>query len=38
MSRLRRRLREDPRESRYIKTVRNEGYVFCESVRIVQRP
>jgi DNA-binding response OmpR family regulator len=34
MSRLRRRLREDPREPRYIKTVRNEGYVFCESVRV----
>ena len=36
MSRLRRRLREDPREPRYIKTIRNEGYVFCESVRVVQ--
>lgn len=32
MSRLRRRLREDPREPRYIKTVRNEGYVFCTEV------
>lgn len=38
MSRLRRRLREDPREPRYIKTIRNEGYVFCESVRVVQQP
>lgn len=38
MSRLRRRLREDPRESRYIKTVRNEGYIFCESVRTVPGP
>jgi len=38
MSRLRRRLREDPRESRYIKTVRNEGYIFCESVQITHGP
>lgn len=38
MSRLRRRLREDPREPRYIKTVRHEGYVFCEPVRLAPTP
>lgn len=32
VSRLRRRLREDPREPRWIKTVRNGGYVFCAEV------
>ncbi|HSW06864.1 response regulator [Aquabacterium sp.] len=32
VSRLRRRLREDPREPRWIKTVRNGGYVFCADV------
>jgi len=32
VSRLRRRLREDPKEPRYIKTVRNGGYVFCAEV------
>jgi two-component system OmpR family response regulator len=32
VSRLRRRLREDPREPRLIKTVRNGGYVFCADV------
>jgi two-component system OmpR family response regulator len=32
ISRLRRRLREDAREPRYIKTVRSEGYVFCADV------
>lgn len=32
ISRLRRRLREDSREPRYIKTVRSEGYVFCMAV------
>jgi two-component system OmpR family response regulator len=32
ISRLRRRLREDPREPRYIKTVRSGGYVFSEAV------
>jgi two-component system OmpR family response regulator len=32
VSRLRRRLREDAREPRYIKTVRSEGYVFCADV------
>jgi two-component system OmpR family response regulator len=33
MSRLRRRLRDDLREPRYIKTVRSEGYLFCEAVQ-----
>ena len=33
VSRLRRRLREDSREPRYIKTVRNGGYIFCAEVR-----
>lgn len=32
VSRLRRRLREDPKEPRCIKTVRNGGYVFCAEV------
>lgn len=32
ISRLRQRLRDDSREPRYIKTVRNEGYVFCADV------
>ena len=32
VSRLRQRLRDDSREPRYIKTVRNEGYVFCADV------
>ena len=32
VSRLRQRLRDDVREPRYIKTVRNEGYVFCADV------
>lgn len=32
VSRLRRHLREDAREPRYIKTVRSEGYVFASSV------
>jgi two-component system, OmpR family, response regulator len=32
VSRLRQRLSDDSREPRYIKTVRNEGYVFCEAV------
>ncbi len=32
ISRLRQRLRDDSREPRYIKTVRNEGYVFCANV------
>jgi two-component system, OmpR family, response regulator len=33
VSRLRQRLREDAREPRYIKTVRNGGYVFCAEVQ-----
>ncbi len=33
ISRLRHRLRDEARESRYIKTVRNEGYVFCRAVQ-----
>lgn len=33
VSRLRQRLGDGPREPRYIKTVRNEGYVFCEAVQ-----
>jgi two-component system OmpR family response regulator len=33
VSRLRQRLGEDAREPRYIKTVRNEGYVFCQPVQ-----
>jgi len=32
VSRLRRRLGDDAREPAYIKTVRNEGYVFCKEV------
>ena len=34
VSRLRRRLRDDAREPRLIKTVRNEGYVMCASVQV----
>jgi two-component system OmpR family response regulator len=37
ISRLRQRLREDSREPRYIKTVRNEGYVFCAEVLAQER-
>lgn len=33
VSRLRQRLRDGSREPRYIKTVRNEGYVFCVPLR-----
>jgi two-component system OmpR family response regulator len=33
ISRLRQRLRDGAKEARYIKTVRNEGYVFCADVR-----
>ncbi|TAK84497.1 MAG: response regulator [Aquabacterium sp.] len=33
VSRLRQRLRDDARDPRYIKTVRNEGYVFCAAVQ-----
>lgn len=32
VSRLRKRLGDDAREGGYIKTVRNEGYVFCRAV------
>ncbi|GGC16149.1 response regulator [Pseudoduganella buxea] len=32
VSRLRQRLGDGAREARYIKTVRNEGYVFCAAV------
>ncbi len=32
VSRVRQRLRDGRRDSRYIKTVRNEGYVFCMPV------
>ena len=32
VSRVRQRLRDDSREPRYIKTVRNAGYVFCADV------
>ena len=34
VSRLRHRLKDDAREPRYIKTVRNEGYVFASSIEI----
>ncbi|KWR76395.1 response regulator [Cupriavidus sp. IDO] len=34
VSRLRQRLRDDAREPRYIKTVRNGGYVFSASVEV----
>ena len=33
VSRLRQRLGDDAREPRYLKTMRNEGYVFCQTVR-----
>ena len=32
VSRVRQRLGDGPRDARYIKTVRNEGYVFCMAV------
>ena len=32
VSRVRQRLRDEPREGRYIRTVRNEGYVLCVAV------
>jgi two-component system OmpR family response regulator len=35
VSRLRRRLRDDAKEARLLKTVRNEGYVFCAAVEAV---
>jgi two-component system OmpR family response regulator len=34
VSRLRQRLRDGAREQRYIKTVRNEGYVLAEAIRV----
>lgn len=34
VSRLRQRLRDDAKEPRYIKTVRNEGYVFAAMVEV----
>lgn len=37
VSRLRQRLRDDPREPRYIKTVRSEGYVFAAAVEAGQQ-
>jgi len=36
VSRLRRRLREDAQEPRYIKTVRNGGYIFCAEVSPIE--
>lgn len=33
VSRLRQRMGDGARQARYIKTVRNEGYVFCETVK-----
>ncbi|MCE4059647.1 response regulator [Pandoraea sputorum] len=38
ISRLRQRLRDGAREPRYIKTLRNEGYVFCSAVTVVATP
>jgi len=38
ISRLRQRLRDGAREPRYIKTLRNEGYVFCSAVTVVSAP
>jgi len=35
VSRLRQRLRDDAAEAAYIKTVRNEGYVFCQAVTLL---
>ena len=34
VSRLRQRLKDDAREPRYIKTVRNEGYVFSLPIEL----
>ncbi|MBN3857136.1 response regulator [Paraburkholderia sp. Ac-20340] len=36
VSRLRQRLRDGAREPRYIKTLRNEGYVFSASVNVIE--
>jgi two-component system, OmpR family, response regulator len=38
VSRLRQRLRDEPREPRYIKTLRSEGYVFSAAVTPVGSP
>jgi DNA-binding response OmpR family regulator len=38
VSRLRQRLGDGAREPRYIKTLRNEGYVFCAAVTVVAAP
>ncbi|WP_353189197.1 response regulator [Pandoraea pnomenusa] len=38
ISRLRQRLRDGAREPRYIKTLRNEGYVFCSAVTVIAAP
>jgi two-component system OmpR family response regulator len=35
VSRLRQRLKDDAREPAYIKTVRSEGYVFCQAVTLL---
>jgi len=35
VSRLRQRLGDGPREQAYIKTVRSEGYVFCQPVTLI---
>jgi two-component system OmpR family response regulator len=35
VSRLRQRLKDDSRESTYIKTVRSEGYVFSYPVEML---
>ena len=37
VSRLRRRLRDEAQEPKYIKTVRSEGYVFCSTVAVDPR-
>ena len=38
VSRVRQRLGDGARGSRYIKTVRNEGYVFCADVQAAAAP
>ncbi|QBR02799.1 response regulator [Paraburkholderia pallida] len=38
VSRLRQRLRDGAREPRYIKTLRNEGYVFSAAVNVIEGP
>ena len=38
VSRLRQRLKDDAREPRYIKTVRNEGYVFTLPIELWSLP